>query len=127
MTDTTFGLGRIGQIALSVRDVPALTAFYRDTLGLEFLFDVPGKMAFFDCDGVRLMLSVPEPGLENAASILYFTVDDIGAAHRTLVDRGVEFEADPRMVADMGTYELHMGFFKDPEGHVLALMSEVTK
>jgi len=127
MSDTTFGLGRIGQIALAVQDVTRLTAFYRDTLGIKFLFDVPGKMAFFDCEGVRLMLSVPEPGLEQAASILYFTVDDIGAAHRTLVKRGVKFEGDPHMVADMGTYELHMGFFRDPEGHLLALMSEVAK
>jgi len=127
MTDTTFGLGRIGQIALAVQDVPGLTAFYRDTLGMKFLFDVAGKMSFFDCDGVRLMLSVPEPGLEQAASILYFAVDDIAAAHRTLVDRGVIFEADPHMVADMGTYELHIGFFRDPEDHLLALMSEVAK
>ena len=127
MSDTTFGLSRIGQIAISVQDVPGLTAFYRDTLGMKFLFDVPGKMAFFDCDGVRLMLSVPEPGFEQAASILYFTVDDIGAAHQTLVERGVKFEGEPHMVADMGTYELHIGFFRDPEGHLLALMSEVAK
>jgi methylmalonyl-CoA/ethylmalonyl-CoA epimerase len=127
MIDQRFGLSRIGQIALPVSDVPRATAFYRDTLGMKFLFEVPGRMAFFDCAGVRLMLSVPEPGFEKAASILYYAVDDIGTAHRTLVERGVTFIEPPHKVADLGTHELFIGFFRDPEGNPLAIMSEVAK
>lgn len=117
------GLGPIGQIALPVTDVERATAFYRDTLGLPFLFDAPG-MSFFDCGGVRLMLSLPEGELPCGASILYFRVDDMTAAHRTLAERGVEFHGAPHVVHRTETYELWLAFFADPEGHVMALMSE---
>lgn len=126
----TFGLSAIGQIAVPVRDLDASTAFYRDALGLRFLFDVPGRMAFFDCDGVRLMLSVPEgegEGQDHAGSILYFRVERIERAYEVLVGRGVEFLGPPHRVADMGTHELWMAFFRDRERTVLALMSEVPK
>src|SRR5213080_1425771 len=76
------GISRIGQIAINVRDLDRATAFYRDTLGLPFLFSA-GKLTFFDCGGVRLMLSRPErPDLDHPGSILYFVVPDIKAAHR---------------------------------------------
>lgn len=122
--ETDLGLGPIGQIALPVDDVERATAFYRDTLGLPFLFGAPG-MAFFDCGGVRLMLSLPEGDLPCGASILYFRVDDMPAAHRTLAGRGVEFHGEPHVVHRTDTYELWMAFFADTEGHFMALMSEV--
>ena len=81
-------LGPIGQIGVSVRDLEAMTAFYRDALGIPFLFAAPG-MSFFDCGGVRLMLSLPESGHEDRhGSILYFRVEDIEAAHAALAGRG---------------------------------------
>ncbi len=56
------GLGPIGQIAVTVGDVPRAIAFYRDTLGIKLLFEV-SNLGFFDCGGVRLMLSAAEkPG-----------------------------------------------------------------
>lgn len=123
-----FGLSTIGQIGVSVRDLARATAFYRDVLRLPFLFEVPGKMAFFDCAGLRLMLSVPESEeFDHPGSILYFRVDEIDRAHRILAERGAEFERPPHRVADMGTHELWMAFFRDPEHTVLALMSEVPK
>lgn len=118
------GLGPIAQIALPVDDVDHATAFYRDTLGLPFLFKVPG-MAFFDCGGVRLMLSLPEGEESGGASILYFRVDDIKSAHEGLRARGVEFHGEPHPVHRADDHELWMAFFADPEGHVMALMSEV--
>jgi catechol 2,3-dioxygenase-like lactoylglutathione lyase family enzyme len=117
----------IGQIAIAVHDVERQTAFYRDALGLRFLFDVPGRMAFFDCGGVRLMLSLPEPAFDHPPSILYFRVAPIEAAARTLAGRGVAIVEPPHRVADLGTHELWICFFHDAEGHTQALMEEKPK
>ena len=117
---------RIGQIAVVVQDLDRAVAFYRDTLGMRFLFQAPPKLAFFDCGGVRLMLDVPEEeDFKHSASILYYKVDDIQATWATLRDRGVKFRDEPHMVARMPDHELWMTFFRDTEGNTLALMSEV--
>jgi len=121
--DTDFGLDRIGQIAITVQDVDRATAFYRDTLGMPHLFSAPG-MAFFDCSGVRLMLSLPEGSDPGAASILYYRVQDARQAAATLTDRGVHFEGAPHVVHRTDTHELWMAFFRDSEGTLMALMSE---
>jgi len=94
MAQESFGLRRIGQIAVNAHDQKKMTAFYRDTLGLKFLFEA-SNMAFFDCDGIRLMLSGPErPEFDHAPSIIYFKVSDIRAAHRELAGRSVRFKAN---------------------------------
>ena len=125
MTDN-FGLSAIAQIAVNARDLDRAVAFYRDRLGMKLLFTVPPKMAFFDCDGTRLMLSLPDrPQFDHPSSILYFNVADIKQAYKTLVDRGVEFVEEPNFVANMGTYDLWVGFFRDSEGNTLAIMSNV--
>jgi catechol 2,3-dioxygenase-like lactoylglutathione lyase family enzyme len=119
---------RIGQIAMVVHDLDRAIAFYRDTLGLRFLFQAPPQMAFFDCGGIRLLLGVPErPELDHPGSILYFKVDDIKAAHRTLADRGVLFETEPHLVARLATHDFWLAEFRDPDRNVLALMSEVAR
>ncbi|HEY7216176.1 MAG TPA: VOC family protein, partial [Thermoanaerobaculia bacterium] len=90
------------------------------------LFQVPPKMAFFDCGGVRLYLGLPEEEeFDHPGSILYYKVDDINAAWETLRDRGADLVRDPHLVARMPDHELWIGFFKDSEGNTLALMSEV--
>src|SRR5947207_7958653 len=98
--DTSFGLNRIGQIAVTVGDLDRAVAFYRDTLGMRLLFQVP-NMAFFDCGGVRLMLGASEKPGEHFSSIIYYKVDDIQRAFETLSSRGVEFEAQPHLIAKM--------------------------
>ena len=119
------GLDRLGQIAVNVRDLDRATDFYRDALGMHFLFRAPG-LSFFDCGGVRLLLSAPErPEFDHASSILYFTVDDLPAAHRALAARGVRFTDEPHLIAAMPDHELWMAFFEDAEGNTFALMSEV--
>ncbi len=127
MTETNnFGLSTIGQIAVNAHDLQRATNFYRDSLGMKHLFSVPPKMAFFDCAGVRLMLSLPEkPEFDHPSSILYFKVDNIQQATQTLADRGVHFEEQPVLVANMGSYDLWMASFRDSENNLLALMSEV--
>jgi methylmalonyl-CoA/ethylmalonyl-CoA epimerase len=123
-SDTSFGLGRIGQIALTVSDIGRAVAFYRDALGVRFLFQVP-NLAFFDCDGVRLMLSLPEKAAEGSSSVIYYKVADIQQAYKTLASRGVAFEGEPHLIAKMPDHELWMAFFRDPDRNLLALMSEV--
>lgn len=131
------GLGSIGQVALQVGAVAEATAFYRDALGMRFLFETSG-MAFFDCGGIRLMVGEPEPGEEappggedaggpgaSPGTILYFEVGDIEGAHEVLEGRGVEFLQGPRKVAELEDHALWLAFFRDPWGNVLALMSEV--
>ena len=124
---SALSLSRIGQIAIVVKDVERATAFYRDVLGMRFLFAYPG-LAFFDCDGVRLMLSNPEKKeYDHPSSILYFRVDNIQSAFQTLRERNVEFEDEPHVVARMPDYDLWMSFFRDPDDNIFALMSEVAK
>jgi predicted enzyme related to lactoylglutathione lyase len=121
-------LGKIGQIAVIVHDLERATAFYRDKLGMKHLFSVPPKMAFFDCDGIRLMLGIPErPEFDHPSSILYFKVDDIDAAYEALTKRGVPFATKPALIAPMETHDLWLAEFRDSEENVLALMCEKPK
>jgi len=126
MTDA-FGLRTLGQLSMNAKDLERATAFYRDTLGVPFLFQVP-RMSFFDLGGLRLMLATPErPEYDHPGSILYFKVGGIREAHGALSGRGVAFDTEPHLIADMGDHELWMAFFRDSEGNQLALMSEVPK
>jgi methylmalonyl-CoA/ethylmalonyl-CoA epimerase len=126
VTSVSPGIARIGQIAIPVADVERAVTFYGDVLGLRLLFRAPPGLAFFDCGGVRLMLSRPE-GVESPAraGLLYYFVPDIGAAHATLVERGVHFVESPRRVARLPDHDLWLAVFRDSEGNLLALMSEV--
>jgi methylmalonyl-CoA/ethylmalonyl-CoA epimerase len=118
-------LSTIGQIAMAVKDLPRAVAFYRDQLGLEFLFQVPPGLAFFNCDGVRLMIEVPpDKEFAHPGSILYFKVTDIDASYAELKARGVDFRDEPHLIAKMPDHEIWMTFFKDGEGNTLALMCE---
>jgi len=124
MPDDQFGLNKIPQLAIGVDDLDVCTAFYRDWLGLKFLFEVP-TMSFFDCDGLRLMLSTL--GHERANSILYFDVADIQEAFETLKGRDVVFDDEPHVIHETDDLTLWMAFFKDPEENMLAIASEVKK
>jgi methylmalonyl-CoA/ethylmalonyl-CoA epimerase len=124
---SNIGITRLGQVAIHVQDLDRATVFYRDALGLPLLFTA-GGMAFFDCGGVRLLLSRAEkPEFDHPSSILYFTVPDIGRAHRQLCDRGVRFDGAPHLIAPMPTHDLWMVFFHDSENNVMALISEVPR
>ena len=118
------GLSRIQQISMRVHDVDRAVRFYRDTLGLPFLFAAPPRLAFFDCHGVRLMLSTPEPEFDHPGSIVYFAVEDIRAMHDALKSRGVAFRTEPHKIATLADREVWLADFQDTEGNTLALMSE---
>jgi methylmalonyl-CoA/ethylmalonyl-CoA epimerase len=124
-TSATFGLSQIGQIAVPVSDIDRAVAFYRDTLGMRFLFQAPPGLGFFDCGGVRLMLDAPAKVQAGNGSIIYYKVADLNTAYEALSARGVEFEAKPHLVAKLPDHELWMAFLRDPDRNLLALMSEV--
>jgi methylmalonyl-CoA/ethylmalonyl-CoA epimerase len=122
------GISRLGQIQVGARDVERAAAFYENVLGLKLLFKAPPGLAFFDCGGVRLMLDHPEkPEFDHASSILYFSVPDIHTAYSKMKLQKVKFEDEPHMIARMPDHDLWMTFFRDSEGNLLALMSEVKR
>jgi len=124
---TTPHISQIGQIAVRVRDLDRAVAFYEKALGLPLLFRVPG-MAFFECGGIRLLLSEPEtPEFDHPASIIYYKVADIHAARESIAAQGVTFHGEPHLVARLPDHDLWMAFFRDSEENVLGLMSEVPR
>jgi catechol 2,3-dioxygenase-like lactoylglutathione lyase family enzyme len=120
-------ISRLGQIAINVHNVDRATTFYRDILGLPLLFTA-GSLAFFDCGGVRLMLTNPEkPEFDHPCSVLYFAVPDITGAYQQMLNSGVRFDDQPHVVARMPNHDLWMTFFRDSEENLLALMCEMPK
>jgi methylmalonyl-CoA/ethylmalonyl-CoA epimerase len=120
------GISRIGQVAINAHDVERAAAFYQDILGLRLLFKAGPGLAFFDCGGVRLMLTLPEkPEFDHPSSIFYFTVPNIQSAYATMKEKGARFEDEPHMIAKMPDHDLWMVFFRDSEGNLMGLMSEV--
>jgi methylmalonyl-CoA/ethylmalonyl-CoA epimerase len=124
-TMTFGGLVQIGQIAVPVSDLERAIRFYRDTLGMRFLFQAPPGLGFFDLNGVRLMLDGPAKAQAGNASVIYYKVPDLQVAFATLSGRGVQFEAKPHLIAKMPDHELWMAFFRDPDQNLFALMSEL--
>jgi methylmalonyl-CoA/ethylmalonyl-CoA epimerase len=117
-------LSKLAQIALHVRDLDRAIVFYRETLGVPFLFQAPPRMAFFDCGGVRLLIGEAQAGETPRGGYLYFAVDDITAEHARLSAAGVAFTSGPMMIAKLPDSEVWLAEFSDGEGNALALMSE---
>ncbi|HEY0591286.1 MAG TPA: VOC family protein [Thermoanaerobaculia bacterium] len=114
----------IGQIAINVHDTARAVAFYRDVLELKLLFEAPPNLAFFDCGGVRLMLSPPTPEHDHPSSILYFKVKEIENVAARLESAGAELVEQPHLIAKMPDHDLWIFAFKDTEGNTLACMEE---
>jgi len=116
----------IGQLLIPVDEFERGVAFYRDTLGLTFLFAAPPQMAFFMCGPVRLLVGVVPPGQKaQRGATIYFRVKDIEGVFSTLKDKGTHFLATPHVVHRTPQSELWLAEFTDPDGNQLALMSEV--
>ena len=117
---------KVVQLLVPIRDFEKGVAFYRDVLGLPFLFAAPPQMAFFNCGGVRLLVGVTPPGqVAQRGSAIYFQVADIAAVCAGLKAKGVAFSAEPHVVNRTPKSELWLAEFTDPDGNQLALMSEV--
>jgi methylmalonyl-CoA/ethylmalonyl-CoA epimerase len=115
---------RVAQVAIIVRDLERAKSFYRDRLGLQFLFDAPPGMSFFQCGETRLMLAPPQGPETGGISIIYYQVDDIEGAHRALSEAGVDFESAPHSIARLGDKDLWLAICRDPDGNMVGLMSE---
>lgn len=129
MTEETsqFGLSSIGQISINVHDLKKAVTFYRDTLGMKYLFEA-GDLAFFDCGGIRLMLALPDkPEFDHPSSIIYYRVADIQRSYELLMSRGVNFEEKPVLIARLQDHDLWLASFRDVDNNLLALMSEVPR
>jgi methylmalonyl-CoA/ethylmalonyl-CoA epimerase len=118
-------LSQIGQIALPVTDVDRAETFYEKVIGLRKLYRF-GDLTFFDCAGVRLLLEKGKD-VEGARGCLYFRCADIALTVSELARRGVAFDSKPHLIAKMDDHDLWMAFFKDPDGHTLAVMHEAPK
>ncbi len=123
-TETGVHLDKIGQIAVTVRDLERSRSFYQNTLGMKFLFDA-GSMAFFQCGEIRFMIGASGEPAALGGTILYFKVQDIHETHAHLKEQGVVFHQKPHLVAKMPDHDLWLAFLKDPDGNVLGLMSEI--
>jgi catechol 2,3-dioxygenase-like lactoylglutathione lyase family enzyme len=119
-------INEFAQVALSVRDLAAAKEFYRDVLGMRFLFDT-GTMAFFQCGAVRVMLGVSDKSSGCDETLLYFKVADIRSAHEVLRGKGVTIVQEPHLTARMKSHDLWIAFIKDPSGNTLGLMCEVAR
>jgi methylmalonyl-CoA/ethylmalonyl-CoA epimerase len=126
MTDGLPGISGLAQVALNVRDLEASTAFYRDVLGLAFLFSAPPSLAFLQCGPTRVMLSGdPQAKPPAGGPILYYAVADIQAAFAAITAKGAPAKETPKAIATVGGREVWLGFTEDPDGHPVGLMSEV--
>ena len=118
------GIRRLVQASVNARDLERAVGFYREVLELPLLFRIPSA-AFFDCGGVRLMVSLPERAeFDHPGSVLYYGVDDLEGAFATAVERGAIPEGEPHLIGRMGAVEVWMGFLRDTEGNLLALTTE---
>ena len=126
MSSNQLAIKSIGQIAIAVTDIFRATAFYKDTLGLTLLFEVPTGLAFFDCGGVRLMLTTLQgERSDHRTSVIYYKVDDIHEAALTLKEKGAHFIQEPQMAAKMDGYELWNGFMRDPDDNLVAITADM--
>ncbi|MEL7451329.1 MAG: VOC family protein [Pseudomonadota bacterium] len=118
-------VSNVGQIAITVSDVSTALAFYRDLLGLEFLFSPSDTLAFLRAGETRIMLTTPQgEGTVGANSVLYFRVTDIAASYESFVTRGAAGEREPQAAAKLPDHELWLGFLRDPDGNLVGLMEE---
>ena len=125
-TQSTLHLDDITQIALTVQNLEEAKRFYRDTLGMRFLFDA-GAMAFFQCGSIRLMIGTSDKPSSTTGTIVYFRVPDLPLAFAELKSKAVAFTQDPHLVARMKSHDLWLAFLQDPSGNSIGLMSEVAR
>ncbi len=118
-------LSEIGQIAITVSDVSVALAFYRDVLGLDFLFSPSSSLAFLNAGSIRIMLSTPQgAGVVGGNSILYFKVSDLNEIFPVIISRGAVVEHEPQLIAKLPDHELWIGFIRDPDGNLIGIMEE---
>lgn len=122
---TSVNITSIGQIAVAVSDLESAKRFYLDVLGLDLLFEAPPGLVFFDCGGIRLMVTTQQgEGKDHTTSVIYYKVDDIDLATQAIQSKGVVFEREPQLAAKMPDHELWIGFLRDSDDNLVGIMAE---
>ena len=122
--DRSIGAQSIGQIALPVQDIDRATDFYRDVIGLDFLFSAPPGLSFFRCGETRIMLTAGEGESGVGPPLLYYRTEALEAAHHAAVASGTHVEREPHVLHRTETIELWMAFYRDSENNLFAVMEE---
>ena len=118
------GLDGILQLAIPAADIARAKAFYKDTLGLPFLFEAP-NMAFFDCGGVRLYVDANPGAMKPGAYTgIYFRTRDIEGTHAALKSAGATIHEPPRVIARLPDRDVWLMWVRDSETNLLGLMEE---
>lgn len=122
----TRGIEGVGQIAIAITDLNRSVRFYEKVLGLKLLFEAQPGLAFFDCGGVRLMLTTQQGDeRDHRTSVIYYKVSDIQIATEKIKTAGVTFIREPQMTAKMEDHELWIGFIRDPDENLIGIMAEI--
>jgi catechol 2,3-dioxygenase-like lactoylglutathione lyase family enzyme len=114
----------VPQVAITVRDVAAGVVFYQEKLGFELLFKTP-QMAMLSCGETRLLLGTDSASSAGQAVFLYFRVGDIRAAEAVLKERGVRIDGEPHVVGQFQGKDVWLATFRDDDGTLHHLISEV--
>ena len=123
---TNIGINGIGQIAIAITDIKKAVDFYKNILGLKLLFESPPGLAFFDCGGIRLMLTTLQgQERDHKTSVIYYKVDDIKNTTKRLKSKGIVFIQEPQFVAKIENYELWIGFIRDQDENLIGIMAEI--
>lgn len=110
------------QIAIASADPHTLAVYYRDVVGLPFLFEA-GGMHFLQAGPSRLMIyGADAQHSVKGGAIVYLEASDWSAAEAKLEANGAAFAHGAQVVMKEPGRELALRPFTDPEGHKLALM-----
>lgn len=114
--------------SIAVKDIPKMTSFYADTLGLEVTQDyrqdeknwwitlaVPG--------GVSITLALDEEGIKPNKMTMYFATADIQSAHKELADKGVTVSKVQDDLYGPGS-GVKFVTLEDPQGNQVILVEE---
>lgn len=119
-------INSVGQIAIAISELERSIAFYQDVLGLTLQFKVEPNLAFFDVNGVRLMLTTPQGNsADHKTSVIYYKVSDIHNTFKLMIENGVCIERSPQVAATMQEHQLWIGFIRDPDKNLIGIMAEL--
>ena len=105
------GFGSVAQIGVTVSDVEKATAFYRDIIGLRFLFAAGPNLSFLSDGAIRIMLTTPQgAGQVGANSIIYFKADQIESAYEAVIVKGTQHDRAPQLASQTPYHQFWIGF-----------------
>jgi|ERR1700722_6375410 len=111
---------------ICTRDRARAAVFYRDTLGLRLKLE-DDHAVVFDVGGIDLRVSTVPNFTPHEHTVLGFSVTDVPAAVKALLEKGVTFNTykafnqDELGVLSLPNSALRVAWFNDPDGNVLSV------